>query len=208
MILGVIPAAGKSTRLGQNKLALSVAGRLVIEHVIAALRGGGVERVLVVLSEGNAQLVPTIEAAGATALVLEHATPHMRETLEAGLAWWQHHHAPPRAWMMCPGDYPAIGSAVVQQLLAAFRLGPSDAVFVPSYQGRSGHPVLLGWQHVEGLMQFHRPAGLNVYIRQQTVVEVPVNWPGILYDLDTPEDLARLCSLLADSEATFPASSQ
>jgi CTP:molybdopterin cytidylyltransferase MocA len=57
-------------------------------------------------------------------------------------------------------------------------------------------------------MQFHRPAGLNVYIRQQTVVEVPVNWPGILYDLDTPEDLARLCSLLADSEATFPTSSQ
>ena len=38
MIFALIPAAGKSTRMGRPKLALPLGEKTVLEHVIAALR--------------------------------------------------------------------------------------------------------------------------------------------------------------------------
>ena len=65
MILAVVPAAGKSRRMGRSKLTLPLGGRNVLEWALAGLRQGGVEQVLVVVGPGEAQLVPSAEAAGA-----------------------------------------------------------------------------------------------------------------------------------------------
>src|SRR5437879_4363300 len=51
----VIPAAGQSTRMGRPKLALPLGGRSVLERVVDALRGAGVD-VLVVLGPHVADL--------------------------------------------------------------------------------------------------------------------------------------------------------
>jgi len=199
MIAGIVPAAGKSTRFGRNKLALSIGGRTVLERVTDALRTGGASPVLVVLSPENAPLADLVSRAEGLPLVLEEPTPDMRATIEAGLAWLADQFpAALRGWLVCPADHPAVHPSVVRALISTFHAGPADAVYVPTYNGQRGHPVLLGWQHAERFRRFQESAGLNVYVRQQIVVEVPVNWPGILWDLDTAEDLARF--------QTFPGS--
>src|SRR5439155_16199828 len=84
-IFAVVPAAGKSVRMGAAKLALPLAGRTVLEHVIAALREAQIDDVLVVLGSHVAELAASAKAAGAQALVLDHETAHMRATVERGL---------------------------------------------------------------------------------------------------------------------------
>src|SRR5207237_3552168 len=59
--LALIPAAGKSTRMGRPKLALPLGGRTVLEHVVAALRDAGVEHVLVVVGPHVPELVRSEE---------------------------------------------------------------------------------------------------------------------------------------------------
>ena len=49
MIYGLIPAAGKSSRMGRPKLSLMLGERTVLTHVLDSLREGGVAQTLVVV---------------------------------------------------------------------------------------------------------------------------------------------------------------
>jgi molybdenum cofactor cytidylyltransferase len=48
--IGLIPAAGKSRRMGQPKLLLPLRGTTVLEQVLAAVRSAGVDEILVVVA--------------------------------------------------------------------------------------------------------------------------------------------------------------
>jgi molybdenum cofactor cytidylyltransferase len=76
----------------------------------------------------------------------------------------------------------------------AFLAQSDKSIVVPSYAGKRGHPVLLSWKHVRGLRNHPGGEGLNTYLRRLELetLELPVEKPDILTDLDTPEDYARL----------------
>jgi molybdenum cofactor cytidylyltransferase len=196
VIAGLIPAAGHSRRMGRPKLALPLAGRTVLEHVVAALGQAGVEPVLVVLGPHVADLAGPAREAGAVVLVLPEATPDMRATIEHGLAWLQeqYHPAPGDAWLLVPADHPTLEPAVVRRLVEAWRQRPDCSIVVPTWQGRRGHPALIGWSHVAGLGGHPAGEGLNTYLRRhaEQTLEVPVEAPNVVEDLDTPEDYERL----------------
>src|SRR5215471_3453560 len=48
MIAAVVPAAGRSSRMGRPKLLLDFEGESLIRRVVTALRGGGADRIVVV----------------------------------------------------------------------------------------------------------------------------------------------------------------
>jgi molybdenum cofactor cytidylyltransferase len=198
MIFAIIPAAGKSSRMGRPKLALPVGGKRVLELVVEALRLGGVDQVLVVLAPHAAELRSMAESAGANVLMLDEETPDMRATVVAGLTWLDQtfHPAPGDFWFLVPADHPSLSVVVVQKLLQGSRQAAGQSVFIPTYQGQRGHPVLIGWSHVQAVRTFSPGQGLNVYLRQQPLAtrEVPVDEADILFDLDTPEDYARLAA--------------
>ncbi len=196
MTFALIPAAGKSTRMGRPKLALPLGERTVLEHVVAALRSGGAEHVLVVVGPHVAELAPLAESAGAAVLVLSEETADMRATVEAGLRWLEEKFAPrpEDAWLLAPADHPTLEAEVVRQLLAARAAHPEASVLIPTFGGQRGHPALIAWNHVAAMRGLPGGQGLNVYLRQQTseTLELPVDTDAVLCDLDTPEDYERL----------------
>ena len=105
MIFGLVPAAGKSARMGRPKLALPLGGRTVLEHAVAALRSGGVEHVLVVIGPHVPELVPLAERAGAVPSLLDRETHDMRETVLEGLLRAEKllRPRPQDAWLLVPG---------------------------------------------------------------------------------------------------------
>ena len=195
MIAGLIPAAGHSRRMGRPKLALPLRGRPVLEHVVAALVEAGVAPVLVVLGPHVAELANPARAAGAAVLLLPEATPDMRATVERGLAWLEEAvpPGPQDDWLLVPADHPALDAGVIRGLIAA-RPQPGRSIVVPTWQGRRGHPTLIGWGHVAGMRALPAGLGLNAYLRRHTAetLEVAVGTADVLNDLDTPEDYERL----------------
>src|SRR5438094_500805 len=145
MTFALIPAAGKSTRMGRPKLALPVGGRSVLELVLAALREAGIDHILVVLGPHVAQLAPLAEAKGAYVLQLPEETPEMRVTIERGLDWLQERFRPrpDDFWLLVPADHPTLDAEVVRRLLAARKEHPEASLLLPTYQGRRGHPALI-----------------------------------------------------------------
>jgi CTP:molybdopterin cytidylyltransferase MocA len=201
MTFAVVPAAGQSTRMGRPKLALPLAGRTVLEHVVAALRDGGADVVVVVVGPHTADLGAVAERAGASVCRLQAATADMRASVEHGLAWIEERCRPSLDddWLLAPADHPAVDAEVVRRLRACRASRPEQSLFVPVHNGRRGHPVLLGWRHVAGIRALAAGEGLNRYLRQheEETVEVPVESAGVLWDVDTPEDYERVVRMLA-----------
>jgi molybdenum cofactor cytidylyltransferase len=194
VIVAVVPAAGHSTRMGRPKLSLPLGGTSVLEHVVAALRTGGADHVVVVIGPHVPELVPLAEAAGANVCRLAEPTPDMRATVEHGLAWIEEHLPRPDAWLLSPADHPTLDPTVVYELIAEFASDAGRSIFIPTHGGRRGHPALIAWKHVEEIRAVSLDRGINTYFREHAaaVREVAVSSAGVLCDLDTPEDYERL----------------
>jgi molybdenum cofactor cytidylyltransferase len=205
MTFAVIPAAGKSLRMGRPKLALPLGDRTVLERVVASLREAGVEHVLVVIGPHVPELAPLAARAGAHVLQLAEETPDMRATVEAGLRWLEERFRPrpDDRWLLVPADHPTLDPSLVRVLLAERVRAPDKSIVVPVHDGRRGHPTLIDWKHVGGMRSLPAGQGLNVYLRQHAAEtrEVPVDSADVLCDLDTPEDYERLRQGFA--EGTF-----
>ena len=196
MTFALVPAAGKSVRMGRAKLALPLGDRTVLHLVVEALRGGGIEHVLVVVGPHVSELVPLAERAGANVLLLPEETADMRATVEHGLSWLEDRHQPHAddSWLLVPADHPTLRPTIVRQLLAARNAYQDASILIPTHQGRRGHPTLIAWKHVPGIRALPPHLGLNAYLRQHAAetLELPVDDPDILLDLDTPADYERL----------------
>jgi molybdenum cofactor cytidylyltransferase len=196
MTFALLPAAGKSTRMGRPKLTLPLGSGTVLEHAVSALLRAGVSPALVVVGPQVPELAGLAARAGASVLQLADETADMRATVEQGLRWLEESYRPDAnaGWLLCPADQPVLDPAVIVRLLESRRELPRASILVPTFQGRRGHPALLSWSHVPGIRALPQGIGLNVYLRQHTgeTLEVPVDSASILYDLDTPEDYDQL----------------
>jgi molybdenum cofactor cytidylyltransferase len=196
MPYALIPAAGRSRRMGRPKISLPLGGRTVLEHVIAALQEAGISDILVVLGTHVADMAPVIHRSGARVLLPAEPTQTMRATVEQGLTWLERRFHPPpmESWFLVPADYPILEPALVQKLLRKRRTQPRYSIFIPTYHGRRGHPALIGWKHVQAIRALPSHVGLNVFLRSKPkqTLEVPGDSPTILWDLDTPEDYQRI----------------
>jgi molybdenum cofactor cytidylyltransferase len=183
--------------MGRPKLLLPFGDCTVLAAVIHTIKKAGVADVLVVLGPHQKDHVPAAAEALAHVIVLAKPTADMRETVEGGLAWYRHKFDPdPTAdqWLLCPADHPTLNAGVVRRLVRMRKTNPAMSIVLPTYEGRRGHPVLVDWKHAAGLRRLPAHQGINVYLRQQTAetLEVPVDTPDILIDLDTPEDYEKL----------------
>jgi molybdenum cofactor cytidylyltransferase len=195
MMFAVIPACGHSTRMGQPKLALPFGDRTVIERVVQALRAGGMDRMVVVIGPHVPELAALATQAGAEVLALPIPTPDMRATVAAGLDYLEERYHPSRAdwWLLAPADHPVISPAVLAELRAAVLLR-THTILIPTHQGQRGHPTLISWSLAAAVRALPPGQGINTLLRGRLgeTREVEVADPGILANLDTPEDYALL----------------
>jgi molybdenum cofactor cytidylyltransferase len=64
-----------------------------------------------------------------------------------------------------------------------------DCVSVPVQEGEYGHPVGFGRSFAPGLMALSGDRGAKGLFAQGRVVQVRVDDPGVLWDVDVPEKL-------------------
>jgi molybdenum cofactor cytidylyltransferase len=196
MIVAILPAAGKSQRMGQAKLLLPLGPRRVIEHVLDALAASHVDRSIVVVPPAAHELRSIVERfPTARVAQLGEPTPDMRSSVLFGLEHVERlfRSRLPDAFLVVPADHPTVTTSAVNHLLARFRAADRSIV-VPTFGGRRGHPLLVAWRLVPAVRALPADSGLNHLLAQCAieVEECPLDDPSLLDDLDTPTDYERL----------------
>jgi len=189
-IAGVVPAAGRSQRMGRPKALLAAEGRTFLERVCATLARGGCAPVLVVLRDPDSTEGALARRVGAR--VLENTDPDDGPVTSIRRAL----HALPQGTggiAVLPVDHPLVVPATVEELLAAADADRGASALVPTYQGRRGHPVVLRSALFPEVLEDDLPEGMRTVLRRDParVREVPVDDPGILIDLDTTEAVRK-----------------
>ncbi len=84
-----------------------------------------------------------------------------------------------------------IDRQTIDALVARFAPG---RIIIPVHGGRRGHPVIFAADLFDEILELSPDQGLNTVVRRQPerVVEVFVENAGVLRDIDTPEEFARL----------------
>ena len=187
----IVLAAGKSTRMGANKLLADVNGAPLIRRTVNAVLGCGLEPVIVV-SGHEAERV-TAALAGLPVAIVHNAdyAGGLATSLKRGLAELP---GDADAVLVCLGDMPLVDAATVRRQVAAFNPAEHRGIIVPVHQGQRGNPVLWGRQHfaaMAGLSGDHGAKDLMAQFAGE-VVEIETQRDGVILDADTPEALAVL----------------
>ncbi len=183
-VAGVLLAAGEGSRLGRPKALVELGGRTLAERGVALLRDGGADPVLVVTGA-----VP-LSMAGAHAVANPDWRTGMGSSLAAGLRALG---AGCGAAVLALADQPLVGAEAVRRLIAAYRDGAGVAV--AAYGGEPRNPVLIAREHWESVLELATgDTGARPFLRAhpELVTLIECADTGSAYDVDTPEDLARV----------------
>jgi CTP:molybdopterin cytidylyltransferase MocA len=221
-VLGVVLAAGGSTRMGRPKQLADLDGRPLLAHVLGALDGapvdggsgglmpsppvdggsGGlmpgppVDRVVVALGGAATEVLDRVDLGRAEPLVVEGWAAGMGHVLAATLARagddWG-------AVVVLLGDQPLVSGRAVARVVEAWRSGAGPVV-TATYGGRPGHPKLFDRRLLPDLLRLTGDTGARdlVAAHPDWVHQVEVGDLGSDADVDVEADLDRVGAMLAD----------
>lgn len=144
----------------------------------------------VVVRAGNDELKNLYEAAGFEVIVAEHAQRGMGNSLSAGL---QRVSATDNtACLVGLADMPLVQEETLRLLCSKLQAG--SEIVRPIYQGQLGQPVGFTRAHFVNLIGLNQDKGARDYLEQheQLIDYVEVNDVGVVTDIDTPQDLAKV----------------
>jgi molybdenum cofactor cytidylyltransferase len=185
----VVPAAGRSARMGSSKPLLRAGGSSFLARILGTLRAGGAAPLLVVVGDADGPVADEARRNGAEVVLNPDPAGGPVSSLARGLLA-----LPPEvaAVLFSPADHPLFEPGTVRALIRRF-LESRPPLLVPTFDGRRGHPVLFSRGIFPELLEGDLPQGARTVVRRylHDALQVPVDDPGILADIDTPEDYRR-----------------
>jgi molybdenum cofactor cytidylyltransferase len=186
-IVGIVLAAGLSSRMGKFKQLLPIGDQPAVCRIAGVLKQC-LEQVVVVVGHRADEVRDALVG-------LEVECIHNREFRDGMLSSVQcavREVGPGRDYLFCLGDQPSLHGEIVQRVVDR-ALGVEAGIVIPTFNGKRGHPLFLSRSYRSEILQLGREVGLNVITRSNPhdTVEFPVACAEILDDMDTPADYAR-----------------
>lgn len=191
MTAAIILAAGRSQRFGDgNKMLHPIDGEAMIRHTASQVLAAGLGDVVVVTGHDADDVERALQ--GLNVRCARNATPWdgMGTSLAAGANAIK---TDAQAMFVILGDMPRLQPATILKLLGKLDPGGGHDIVVPVYEGRRGHPVLFAARYFSRLCALSGDTGARDILNAhpERVAAVPVDDPGTLIDVDTPEDLLK-----------------
>jgi molybdenum cofactor cytidylyltransferase len=187
----VLPAAGASSRMGSHKLLLPWRDGTIIEQVLASWTQSAVGRIIVVVHEGDGELLHACKKVDVDVLPLRERPIDMKASAGVAIKHIARAYSPAAsdAWLVAPADLPRLTADLINAVLAGYNPRQPTAV-APTFAGRRGHPTLFPWSLAARVEQLSAHEGLSALLLGVHVHEISWSDDSILRDVDTPSDYA------------------
>lgn len=195
MIVGIILAAGASSRMGRSKALLPIGADTFVTRVCRTLLAAGVSDVVVVAGAEHEATAAEIARAGLNARVVENTRRDEGQlsSVVAGLTVADRPGVD--AVLVHLVDTPLVRPETVRAVIDGF-VRTHAPIVRPIVDGRHGHPVLFARRVFDDLRRADPAVGARAVMRAHadSVVDVAVEDEGACLDIDTPDDYAQLNS--------------
>lgn len=190
MISAILLAAGTSSRMGEPKPLLRISGRPLLAHTLEAVRRSRVDHVVTVLGAEADRVRQEISLDGTTVVVNPDFDGGMSTSIRVGI---RSAPAESEGYLIVLADQPFVSPSTIDALIERRTRGGAK-ILVPTFRGRRGNPVLVDRSLVPELERIRGDIGCRALFRHHAdeITEVPVEDPGIVLDVDTPEQLAAV----------------
>jgi len=191
--LGLILAAGSSTRMGKDKALLDWHGKSFLAAAIESLLPF-TQQVLVVGGANSTVLQSTVWAKGATLVTNPNPEAGQFSSLQVGLREVLNRGRD--AAVITHVDRPPAAPSTLQALQVAFDFHTKAGKWavVPQYGETHGHPIIAGRDMIEAFLR--APVTSNAreveHAHQERIVYLPVEDPNVICNVNTPEEYAVL----------------
>jgi molybdenum cofactor cytidylyltransferase len=185
-IWAIILAAGESKRMGFPKMLLDFNGRTMIENVISMVVESEAVNIIIVIGAERESLLEILAKYRVRTCYNENYKKGMLSSVQCGF-----NNIPPdaEAVFVFQGDQPLITTKTVNYMIRAYR-STDKKIIIPVYNGKRGHPILIGMKYSEEIMTLDAGIGLRELTINHPgdILQVETEDPGILRDFDTYEE--------------------
>jgi len=187
----VVLAAGKSSRMGENKLLLDVEGKPLICHVVDRALTLDLSEVIVVLGHQAEKVRLALAGRPVRFVMAEDYETGMSASLKAGIAALS---PTSTAAFVLLGDMPLVSPTLLRRMLAAYNPVEGRSIVLPVHAGKRGNPVLWDRRYFADMQNLAGDVGARHLIGEYAtdVVEIAAEDAGIFSDIDTPQAYAAL----------------
>jgi len=184
-LVGLLLAAWSAKRFGSNKLLHPLPHGVPIAVQSARHLRPETSAVIAIVRPGQDTLFKALQEEGCSVVICENADEGMGASLAcgaraAGLA---------KGYLVALADMPFIRRSSIAAVRDALQEGAPLAA--PYWRGRRGHPVGLAGEFFEALAALRGDEGAKSILaaNEARLVKIPLGDPGVLRDIDRPEDL-------------------
>jgi len=199
-IAALLLAAGRSSRMGSNKMLEKIDGTSMVARTAQRLLSSHARPVIAVL--GNA--ADAVDAALGRLPIERVRNPAFADGLSTSVKCGVAALSPEiDGVVVCLGDMPLITGRDIDRLIAAFNPLEGRAIIVPTRRGKRGNPVLWASRFLPEMAALAGDVGARQLIAEhaELVYEVEMDSDGVLTDIDTPDALAALRDKLKPTAA-------
>jgi molybdenum cofactor cytidylyltransferase len=192
----VLLGAGASSRMGRPKLLLPWADSTIVGHLIRQWQTLNASQIAIVVRPDHHELHAELDRLDFPLRDrIENPNPArgMFSSILCAASWagWQ---SCLTAWAIVLGDQPHLRIETLRALIDVHLEHP-DAICQPAYGGRARHPVILP-RRVFLALRDSEVETFKDFLQQTSCsrIEEAINDPGLVLDLDRPEDYGRAVS--------------
>lgn len=182
----VVLAAGQGSRFGGpvHKLEQPLGTSTVLGTTLDRVIASGCPFIVVTTARLATQVLQQVARRDLLVLSEDEAQRGVGHSIAAGVA----ERPDASGWLVLPGDMPMIRTSSIQAVADALAEHP---IAFTQYRGRRGHPVGFGSELFSELTALDGDVGARRIIARYPAHGIELDDPGVLVDIDTPEDLAR-----------------
>jgi molybdenum cofactor cytidylyltransferase len=201
MIIGaIVLAAGKSERMGQNKLLLSLNGKKLIDNILDALAEASINEQVVVVGHKPEQIIEAIKPRmNRVKIALNRDYENgMISSFQTGLKLLKH----VNATFLVLGDEPIFDPKVLRSLIAQMEKSRGETLIAsPIHKGKKGHPLLFHSQLFPEILGLKSLQTIRDVVHSHENELVKINAPKwTVMDIDTPEDYSRVSDFIKTNQ--------
>ncbi len=192
--VGIILAAGISSRFGTPKQLIKIGKRTLIEIIVDNALNSKLDQVVVVLGHAFDCLMQVlsnrVQHSRLSIIENKEFRKGMSSSIHCALHSVQHDY--PSA-MFLLGDQPLIRGEMMDLILERFRSSDKD-ICIPVYQGQRGNPTIFSQRFYHNFFEISGDVGGKQIIQTypHDICEVEVDDPFVFTDIDKLEDLEKI----------------